>query len=591
MKNFDVKERYSEMIKSLDKILESVESISRNINVKAIEDALIDVKDKFGSNVFYLVVLGQFKRGKSTFTNYILGNDMLPTGVVPLTSVITKVQYSEEVWAKVLFEDGKIENINIKELDLYCTEKNNPKNVKKVKEIHIGYPFEFVSNDVVIIDTPGIGSVYKHNTDVAYGYINKADAVIFLLSVDPPISELEKEFLSQISENVNKIFFVLNKIDYVSEIELDEIIKFNENIIKEITKNDNITIYPISAKLALEGKISKDDEAIEKSRVKKLETDLQNFLMTEKEKILFESYAKNIDRIISMCQTFIESSIKLKQVPLEHLESNIRAFEDFIRKVEKNKSEIYLLFQGDMKNILQNFDEKAEKYKQFISIRVSEKTKEYYNSIHNLSRINQKRELEKYLERTIVEEFENIRQSIEKDIENQYSAALSNYLLRLNAVIDEIKAVANELFGIDLEYFKGRDGITSESKFTYKIGYDVDALEIDPVIFTYFLPKKIAEKFILKRILDRVYVDVDRNIGRIRYDLLRRIEESFSEFEKDMNLKLQSMFETVKKLLAKTKADYELDKDSFEKEKVLHQDLLKNIRALQGELNDVLKND
>lgn len=105
------------------------------------------------------------------------------------------------------------------------------------------------------------------------------------------------------------------------------------------------------------------------------------------------------------------------------------------------------------------------------------------------------------------------------------------------------------------------------------------------------MPKKIAEKFILKRILDRVYVDVDRNIGRIRYDLLRRIEESFSEFEKDMNLKLQSMFETVKKLLAKTKADYELDKDSFEKEKVLHQDLLKNIRALQGELNDVLKND
>lgn len=290
-----------------------------------------------------------------------------------------------------------------------------------------------------------------------------------------------------------------------------------------------------------------------------------------------------------MCQTFIESSIKLKQVPLKYLESNIRAFENFIRKVEKNKSERYLLFQGDMKNILQNFDEKAEKYKQFISIRVSEKTKEYYNRIHNLSRINQKRELEKYLERTIVEEFENIRQSIEKDIENQYSAALSNYLLRLNAVIDEIKAVANELFGIDLEYFKGRDGITSESKFTYKIGYDVDALEIDPVIFTYFLPKKIAEKFILKRILDRVYVDVDRNIGRIRYDLLRRIEESFSEFEKDMNLKLQSMYETVKELLTKTKNDYELDKDSFEKEKACYQTLLKNINAVHEELNEIVK--
>lgn len=583
-----MKERYSSMRKKLDEIFEKVESISKDISVEAIEDAISDIKDKFSSNVFYLVVLGQFKRGKSTFTNYILGIDMLPTGVVPLTSVITKVQYSIEVWAKVLYEDGRIDNIDVKELDLYCTEKNNPKNIKKVKEIHIGYPFEFVSNDVVIIDTPGIGSVYKHNTDVAYGYINKADAVIFLLSVDPPISELEKEFLSQISENVNKIFFVLNKIDYVSEIELDEIIKFNENIIKEITKHDNIIIYPISAKLALEGKISKDNEAIEKSRAKKLEVDLQNFLMTEKEKVLLESYAKNIDRIISMCQTFIESSIKLKQIPLEHLESNIKAFENFIRKVEKNKNEIYLLFQGDMKNILQNFDEKAEEYKQYLSLRVSERTKEHYNSILKLSRIDQKRELEEYVEKTIVEEFEIIKMEIERDIEKQYNVALSNYFSRINEVIDEIKSVANELFGIDLEYFKCRDGITSESKFTYKIGYDVDALEIDPVIFTYFLPKKIAGKIILNGIVSRIHVDIDRNLGRIRYDLLRRIEESFSEFEKDMNSKLQSMFETVKKLLAKTKTDYELDKDSFQKEKDLYLNMLKNIYELKSKLNDII---
>ncbi|MEG6567503.1 dynamin family protein [Thermoanaerobacterium saccharolyticum] len=576
------------MKKSLDEVFKKVENISKKLSVKAIEDAISDIKDKFSSNVFYLVVLGQFKRGKSTFTNYILGIDILPTGVVPLTSVITKVQYSIDVWAEVLYEDGRIDNIDIKELDLYCTEKNNPKNIKKVKEIHIGYPFEFVSNDVVIIDTPGIGSVYKHNTDVAYSYINKADAVIFLLSVDPPISELEKEFLSKISESVKKIFFVLNKIDYVSEIELDEIIKFNENIIKEIAKNDNITIYPISAKLALEGKISKDEKAFKKSKAKKLETDLQNFLMTEKEKVLFESYAKNIDRIISMCKTFIESSIKLKQVPLERLQKNINAFEDFIRKVEKNKSEIYLLFKGDMKNILQNFDERAEEYKQYLSMRVSERTKEHYNSISKLSRIDQKRELEKYVEKTIVEEFEIIKMEIEMDIEKQYNVALSNYFSRINEVIDEIKSVADELFGINLEYFKWEDGFTASSKFTYKIGYDVDALEVDPVIFTYFLPKKIAGKIILNGIVNRIHVDIDRNLGRIRYDLLRRIEESFSGFEKDMNLKLQFMFETIKNLLAKTKSDYELDKDSFQKEKALYQELLKNIYELESQLNDII---
>ncbi|UZQ82346.1 dynamin family protein [Thermoanaerobacter sp. RKWS2] len=302
-----MKEQYNQMKRSLDVIFEKIERISKDINIKAVGEAVSEVKNKFCNNIFYLVILGQFKRGKSTFTNYMLGADILPTGVVPLTSVITKIQYSTDIWAKVLYDDGRSENIDIKELDLYCTEKNNPKNIKGVKEIHIGYPFEFISNDVVIIDTPGIGSVYKHNTDVAYSYINKADAVIFLLSVDPPISELEKEFLSKISENVNKIFFVLNKIDYVNEMELKEIINFNENIVREITKNNNISIYPISAKLALEGKISKDNKAIEKSGTQKLENDLQNFLIKEKEKVLLESYAKNIERIISMCQTFLKA--------------------------------------------------------------------------------------------------------------------------------------------------------------------------------------------------------------------------------------------------------------------------------------------
>ncbi|WP_231368315.1 dynamin family protein [Thermoanaerobacter indiensis] len=302
-----MKKQYDQIKKSLDVIFEKIEKISKDINIKAVGEAVSEVKNKFCNNIFYLVILGQFKRGKSTFTNYMLGADVLPTGVVPLTSVITKIQYSTDIWAKVLYDDGRSENIDIKELDLYCTEKNNPKNIKGVKEIHIGYPFEFISNDVVIIDTPGIGSVYKHNTDVAYSYINKADAVIFLLSVDPPISELEKEFLSKISENVNRIFFVLNKIDYVNEMELKEIINFNENIVREITKNDNISIYPISAKLALEGKISKDNKAIARSGTQKLENDLQNFLIKEKKKCCLKAMPKILKELFRCAKLFLKA--------------------------------------------------------------------------------------------------------------------------------------------------------------------------------------------------------------------------------------------------------------------------------------------
>lgn len=74
-----------------------------------------------------------------------------------------------------------------------------------------------------------------------------------------------------------------------------------------------------------------------------------------------------------MCETYLQSSIKLKQFPLERLEANIKTFDNFIKKVEESKKEISILFKGEMKGILQNFDEIMEEYKKFINIKILEK--------------------------------------------------------------------------------------------------------------------------------------------------------------------------------------------------------------------------
>lgn len=158
----------------------------------------------------------------------MLGTNLLPTGVLPLTSSITKIYYSPEVKIDVIFNNGVKKKIPVDKLELYCTEKRNPKNQKGVDTIEIGYPFDFLNRDVVIVDTPGIGSIYQHNTDVTYEFIDKSDAVIFVLSVDPPITEVEKQFLLKIAESVDKIFFVINKCDLTNRNELEEIVTFNK---------------------------------------------------------------------------------------------------------------------------------------------------------------------------------------------------------------------------------------------------------------------------------------------------------------------------------------------------------------------------
>jgi GTPase SAR1 family protein len=146
-----------------------------------------ELREKIQDNVFNLVVLGQFKRGKTTLINALLGAEILPTAVVPLTSIATILRYGEALNIKVYFNDGRIEEIEPASLHQYVTEKGNPKNEKDVREVIITYPSLYLKDGVRLIDTPGVGSIYEHNTDVAYRYLPKSDAALFLLSVDQPL--------------------------------------------------------------------------------------------------------------------------------------------------------------------------------------------------------------------------------------------------------------------------------------------------------------------------------------------------------------------------------------------------------------------
>jgi predicted GTPase len=108
---------------------------------------------------------------------------------------------------------------------------------------------------VRLVDTPGIGSVYRHNADVSYRFLPKADAVLFLLSADQPVSQAECELLKDVREFAGKIFFILDKADHLSEFELREAVTFAQITITEAMGHKPF-IVPASARMALEGKLT-----------------------------------------------------------------------------------------------------------------------------------------------------------------------------------------------------------------------------------------------------------------------------------------------------------------------------------------------
>src|SRR3989337_3812443 len=173
-------------------VIENIETLTKE-DADTIDDRLLTVKEHLLSNCFNLVILGQFKRGKTTLINSLIGKEILPSSVVPLTSIVTILKFGEEVGCSIYMEDGSKKEVGIEELADYVTEKGNPKSVRGVRCARIEYPSSFLEQGMLLVDTPGVGSTFLHNTETTYDFLDHLDAALFLMSADVPISQAEKE--------------------------------------------------------------------------------------------------------------------------------------------------------------------------------------------------------------------------------------------------------------------------------------------------------------------------------------------------------------------------------------------------------------
>ena len=147
-------DKYSHLKEDLLKCIDSMFAIE-NIPACPCEE----LREKIQNNAFNLVVLGQFKRGKTSLINALLGAEMLPVAIVPLTSIATILKYGEALRIKVYLADGAVKEIRHESLHEYVTEKGNPKNEKNVQEVVITYPSPYLKDGVRLIDTPGVNAM------------------------------------------------------------------------------------------------------------------------------------------------------------------------------------------------------------------------------------------------------------------------------------------------------------------------------------------------------------------------------------------------------------------------------------------------
>lgn len=255
---------------------------------------------KLAEDRFTLAVLGQFKRGKSSLMNAIIGRELLPTGVLPLTSAITVLKYGPTERLVVHRANRNFpEELPVSALADYVTEEGNPSNQKKVTTAYVELPVPFLRRGIEFVDTPGVGSAITANTATTYSFLPKCDAVLFVTSVDTPMTSSEMAFLKDIRDYVDRIFFVVNKVDLVANEESRQVIEFVTETIRKQIKHDVVKVFPVSARQGLAARMSGDTVLYEHSGLKALEEALASFLSEEKSVAFLTAVAQKALRILA----------------------------------------------------------------------------------------------------------------------------------------------------------------------------------------------------------------------------------------------------------------------------------------------------
>jgi len=506
---------------------------------------LISLQNRLETGQFRLAVLGQFKRGKSTLLNALLGDKLLPTDILPVTAIPTFIGRSENIDVLVDF-DTDTEPIKFLPspdrsigdfLDEYVTEKGNPNNQRQVTRVVIGHPAEILKQGVILIDTPGIGSTHKHNTEVAYQVLPQCDAALFLVSPDPPITEIELDYLKEIRQHLPQTFFILNKIDFLDEQERTASLRFLADQLTPLC--DGIPqILAVSARRGLEARLSGDTAGWRDSGMLQVEQNLIDFFAREKQTILQESLQRRIRDQLNSIHMQLGLSLSALMLPEAELKKRIEKFRQSIPDVEREKEASEDILSGDLKRVTKRLNEEVEKVRTQAKEQIVGPLENFVQTIVDTE------ELERLVRDTLAEEipvfFTPAMRKVADIVGVEATKLLALHQQRSNQLIEQVRQVAAELF--DIPYHAPSAG-RSYTRFELS-GWSNDLFisDMDPLGQRFsrkFFTQKYRRKKTVKRLREEGIKLLNQNVEQINWALRRGLDESFRQFGMELSEQLE----------------------------------------------------
>jgi tRNA U34 5-carboxymethylaminomethyl modifying GTPase MnmE/TrmE len=499
-----------------------------------------ELRLRVSQNELIVSVIGQFKRGKSSLINAMIGDRLLPVGIIPLTTVITEIRYGNQFKAVARFKDETEREIGRGELPDYISEQKNQENHKNVAAVKLWVPSEPFGSDVTIVDTPGVASVHQHNTDTSFAYIEKSDAVLFLLSVDSPVSEAERQFLLKTREHAPKFYFAVNKIDTISRIDQAEFIAYCRSVLSHAIGFD-VLLYPLSAETG---------EGVPEM-MRKISSDIR----ASHDMLLTASVALKLNNIIRQAKSKIELFLKAVAIPAEELESKISQIKSKQRALETLNDEVQILTKKQTERLVDHIEEHLGEMLPEALAAIQAKAQQRYENMKSLPSKQFGQDIAIALESLLRDEIRRLNDAGLTMLQEGYAGIVGVLNKKAADIAQYISGMMMESFGVEYPISAREYPVSDRDDYFIRLSHDGSIL-LDTSNLTHFLPRARANAVIFKRALQRAADDLERNKNNMLYNYRYKVQESLRTLYGEFSSDIAEMNSELTQLLAHIERDH-----------------------------------
>jgi GTP-binding protein EngB required for normal cell division/polyhydroxyalkanoate synthesis regulator phasin len=503
-------------------------SLGEELGARYIADDAYALAARISEGRFYLACIGQFKRGKSTLINALIGKPILPVGFIPVTAVPTVIRFGVHSKARVQGRDGSWQEIAVSELHQYVSEEHNPENTKGVTGVEVFVPSALLSTGMCLVDTPGLGSVFTGNTAATQAFIPHIDAALVVVGADPPLAGEELALVEAVGRQVQNLILVLNKADRTTAAERAAAVGFTQKVLEKRLKRAVGPVFEVSAAERLEHRGPERDW-------EKLLGALNHLVDGSGHQLIQEACDRGVQRLSEQLLAIISEEKEALERPIEESERRIAAMKETIAAAERSMRELEFLWMAEQRQLSDVF---VDRHKEFLNSGWPPAEEEFKRALRTLPRT-----LGPSYRRAIMREAQEIARrhvlpwlrAEQTEGEKEYRRVASRFVQMANDFLKKLADAGVQELARMPHALDPETGFRTRSEFLFR-----DMIEIaQPASPLRWLADMALGLVGARRVIQgegREFLGrlLEVNCSRVQNDILNRVQESRGRLEAEI---------------------------------------------------------